>query len=495
MTIDRKFALLTCTEMGAADSAAIAAGTPGAELMENAGRGVAETVLDVSERGARVIVLCGPGNNGGDGYVAARLLAKHDRDVVVVALGDPGKLTGDAKTNFSRWDGGLTDFSEAVVENSDVIVDALFGAGLSRPLEGAAAEWVAAANASAATRVAVDIPSGVMGDTGAADGPAFAADITVTFCCKKRGHALSPGRFLSGAVRVVDIGISGGALEKITPMCFENDPDLFRTAIPPLDPMGHKYSRGHLVVVGGAAEKSGAARLAAAAGLRTGAGLATIACPEQAAAIYAAGQASIMTEPCGSIADFRAFITDERRNTIVLGPGNGVGDDTRERVVATLQLRKNAVIDADAITSFRDDPAALFAAIESPVVFTPHLGEFQRLWPDLAELADRLESVAQAAYRAGAVVLLKGPETVIAAPDGPVLINANAPPSMATAGSGDVLSGMIGAFLAQGADPFWAAAAATWVHGAAAGDRGRGLIAEDVIDGIPAALADAGIAG
>ncbi len=480
-------ALLTCAEMARADMAAVAADIPSERLMEAAGTAVARAIQD-RFLAQPVAVLCGPGNNGGDGFVAARHLAEAGWPVRVALLGDTESLKGDAALHASRWRGGVQPLSPSVLDGVGLVVDALFGAGLTRPLDGAAAEVVRRINERALPCVAVDIPSGVHGDTGEVPGgeagTAPRCVLTVTFFRMKPGHLLLPGRALCGETVVADIGIPPGVLDELAPACHANGPALWGRGYPWPRQDAHKYARGHAVLIGGV-DVTGAGRLCARAALRSGAGLVTIASEPAALPIYAADRASFITTPIADAHAFAALLVDERKNAFALGPGNGVGLKTQMRVLATLGAKKACVLDADAITSFADDPASLFRAIRSPCVLTPHEGEFRRLFD--AE-GDRLTRTRRAARASGAVVLLKGADTVIAAPDGRAVINHNAPPELATAGAGDVLSGIILGLLAQGMDAFDAAAAAAWLHGEAASSFGPGLIAEDLPDLLPAAL-------
>lgn len=476
-------AVLTCAEMAQADAAAVARGIPSARLMEAAGAAVAKAIRD---RFAiqPVHVLCGPGNNGGDGFVAARLLAEAGWPVEVALLGAADSLKGDARLNAGRWRGRVIPLAEVSLPEGALVIDALFGAGLTRPLEGDAARVIDEINRRALPCVAVDIPSGVHGDTGQVLGTAPRCRVTVTFFRLKPGHLLLPGRALCGETVVADIGIPDDVLDTIRPTCFANDPALWRDVFPWPRLGGHKYDRGHAVVVGGTAI-TGAARLAARAALRSGAGLVTIASAPAALPIYAADRASFLTAPIGDHTAFAALLADPRKNAILLGPGNGADLGTQMRVRAALAAKKRCVLDADAITAFADEPDALFRAIRSPCVMTPHEGEFRRVF---STTGDKLTRARAAAKASGAIVLLKGADTVIAAPDGRAVINHNAPPDLATAGAGDVLSGIIVALLAQGMDAFDAAPAAAWLHGEAAVRFGPGLIAEDLPELLPKAL-------
>ena len=475
-------ALLTASEMGEADRLTVEAGTSVSKLMENAGRGVAE---EISRRWSarRVTVLCGPGNNGGDGFVAARCLDDAGWNVRVALLGSPDKLVGAARDHADKWRGTIESVNLDAIDSAELIVDALFGAGLSRPLEGAAKTTLAAVAERGIPVVAVDIPSGVQGDTGENLG-GVAAVLTVTCFRKKPGHVLLPGRDLCGELVVTGIGTPENVLDEIRPNTFENDPRLWLAKLPRPGDGGNKYTRGHALIMGGY-PMTGAARMAARAAARAGAGLTTIAVPEVALPIYAGALTSIMVQPLAAPGDFDALLRDPRVTGFLIGPGAGVGETTRTRTRAILATRRATLIDADAITAFQDEQAALMNAIGGPCVMTPHEGEFARIFDPSG---DKLARTRRAAARSGAVIVLKGSDTVIAAPDGRAIINTNAPPTLATAGSGDVLSGIALGLLTQGMEPFLAAAAAVWLHGAAAREFGPGLIAEDLPDLLPGVL-------
>ncbi|MGE5518018.1 MAG: NAD(P)H-hydrate dehydratase [Bacteroidota bacterium] len=474
--------VLSVAEMYRADALAVAGGIAGERLMEAAGFAVACEVRR-RFRPCRVAILCGPGNNGGDGFVIARLLSRAGYVVRLALLGEVDNLKGDALVMARRWRGGVEPLGPAVLERADVVVDALFGAGLARPLGDVAAEVIAALEARGLPVIAVDVPSGVDGDTGAILGSAPQALATVTFFRKKPGHLLLPGRLRCGEVVVADIGIPAAVLAEVEPPVAENGPALWLDRFPWPAADGHKYARGHAVVVGGET-MTGAARLAARAARRVGAGLVTIAAPAGALATYRAGDPGTIV---ASLDDYAGLLADPRKNVLVLGPGGGIGEALRGRVLAALKAGKAAVLDADALTSFAETPRELFKALSANVVLTPHDGEFLRLFGKTD--GSRLERARQAAGRAGAVVLLKGPDTVVAHPDGRAVINANAPPTLATAGSGDVLAGLIGGLLAAGMDGFDAAACGVWLHGAVAQECGPGLIAEDLSQALPVVLA------
>ncbi len=492
-TPEQRCAVLTVAETYAADAAAEAAGAAGAVLMENAGRAVAEAVR-ARWQPRPVAVLCGPGNNGGDGFVAARHLAEAGWPVRLALLGERAALKGDAAHHAKAWTGETLALAPAVLEEGALVIDALFGAGLARPLEGPARETILAVAAGAYPVVAVDVPSGLSGDTGQVVGDAVApADLTVTFFRKKPGHLLLPGRSCCGELLVADIGIPEAVLPGIRPGCFENGPDLWAGAYPWRGPEDHKYRFGHALLVGGD-RMTGAARLASRAALRVGAGLVTLACADHLLPLYALSTPSVITAPLAGRGDFRALLADPRKNAVLIGPGNGVSRETRGRALAALAAGKRTVLDADALSVFEANPATLFDAIANSksdaVVLTPHDGEFARVFGDLASGADRLARARAGAEAIGAVVVLKGGDTVIAAADGRAAINSNAPPELATAGTGDVLAGLVVGLLAQGMPAFEAAAAACWLHGEAARRFGPGLIAEDLSEALPGVLAD-----
>lgn len=476
--------LLTVAEMYAADRAAMAAGLSGPELMEAAGAAVAAAIRDRWPPGA-VTILCGPGNNGGDGFVAARYLVAEGWDVTLALLGRRDDLTGDAAWAAGTWDGPVAPATADALRGADLIVDALFGAGLSRPLEGDALALVAAMDAHPAPVVAVDMPSGVRGDDGGIQGAAVKAAMTVTFFRRKPGHLLLPGRLHCGTVEVADIGIPPEVLEGIAPRLAENGPSLWGRRYPWPRADAHKYARGHAVVLGGPV-MTGAARLAARGALRAGAGVVTVAAAPETFTVYALSMPTVIVQPVADADAFAALLDDPRRNAVLLGPGAGVGPALRAAVRAAVDRGRAGVLDADVFAAFADDPAALFDGLSERWLLTPHTGEFARLFPGLE--GGRLDKARAAAARCGAPVLLKGPDTVIAHPDGRAVINANATPDLATAGSGDVLAGFALGLIAQGVPAFDAGCMAAWLHGAVGRALGPGLIAEDLPEALPPVL-------
>lgn len=475
-------AVLRVAQMTDADRLTVAAGMPGWRLMQNAGLAVAQ---EITRRWSPrpVTVLCGPGNNGGDGFVVANVLAQSAWPVRIACDLERDALRGDARHHAMIWSGGTEPVTPAALDGAELIVDALFGSGLSRPLDAGPAGVLTLAAQRRIPIIAIDVPSGVLGDSGENMG-GVAADCTVTFARKKPGHLLFPGRGLCGEIVVADIGIPDAVLASLSVDTWENHPDLWRAELPLAQSSGNKYTRGHALLCGGH-PITGAARMAARAAARMGAGLTTIAVPDHAFAVYAAALTSIMVAPLAHPADFSRLLSDRRYTGFLIGPGAGVDDLTREKAIAMLATARPVVLDADAITVFASKAAELAQAIRGPCVMTPHEGEFVRVFD---ARGDKINRARTAARQSGAVIVLKGADTVIAAPDGRAIVNSNAPASLATAGSGDVLGGFILGLLTQGMDAFAAASAAVWMHGAAAASFGPGLMAEDLPDLLPAVL-------
>ena len=499
--------VLTTQQMASADAATIARGTPGIALMQAAGAAVARAIVQRwSPR--PVSVLCGPGNNGGDGWVVALFLRRAGWPVRVHTVTPVQVLQGDAAQAASAWQAladeagqpGSHPLHEANPQPGELVVDALFGAGLSRPLDEPVREVLERAAMRQVPIVAIDVPSGLMGDTGQVHGAAPCA-LTVTFCRLKPGHLLMPGRALCGEVVLADIGIPDAVVREQAPQAWENTPALWTQTWPAVDVAGHKYHRGHALVWGGGL-MTGAARLAARAAARVGAGLTTVCVPQSAWAVYASALTSIMVHPVSGEgaaqwqAGLNTLLADDRLSAALIGPGALGGSQpggVRALVLTLLASGRPVVLDADALTVFAEDPALLFAAIAGhsrPVVLTPHDGEFNRLFraPQVVAAQGKLERARAAARLSGAVVLLKGADTVVAAPDGRASLNRNAPSELATAGAGDVLAGLVLGLLAQGMPTWQAASAAVWLHGEAARAFGPGLIADDLPDLVPSAL-------
>lgn len=490
--------LLLPDEMAEVDRFAIAHGPfDGPALMENAGAAVFREILARFPQALYFDVLCGPGNNGGDGYVVARLLAETGLEVTVWREAAPPEGS-DAAQAAGCWRGKTRPLAKFSPRPGGLVVDALFGAGLSKPLAGAAARAAEACAAAGAPVVAIDLPSGISGASGQILGRGFRADLTVTFFRKKPGHLLLPGRQHCGELVVADIGIPEAALDAIAPETFENGPLLWRRLLPRPATGTHKYARGHAAVFSGGPASTGAARLAALGAARTGAGAVTVLSPPDAMLVNVAHLTSIMVAKVADADEVAHFAEARKLRAAVLGPGFGVGARARDFVATLLGGRGDGllglVLDADGITSFREAPEKLSAAArasKAALVITPHEGEFERLFPDLAadESLPRPDRARHAAHRAHAVVVLKGADTVIAAPDGRAAINANATPWLATAGSGDVLAGIVAGLLAQGMPAWEAACAAVWIHAQAARGFGPGLIADDLPGLLPRVLA------
>jgi hydroxyethylthiazole kinase-like uncharacterized protein yjeF len=489
--------LLTPAQMAHADALAIESGTPGWELMKRAGAAVAGAVRHVSPSAQRFLVLCGPGNNGGDGYVAAKLLADSGHPVIVARLGPEPSGTGDAARAAATWAGPVAAVEDVDPADTDVIVDALFGAGLTRDLSGEARRCIEAVNASGRPVLAVDLPSGIDGATGAVRGAAVKAAMTVTFAARKLGHLLMPGRSHCGPVTVTDIGISEAILRRVAPNTFANGPGLWSAFLPRPSLDSHKYKRGHTLAVAGGATRTGAARLAAMGALRIGSGLVTLACPPEALGVAAAHLTAVMLRGCDGPEGLAAILRDARFNAVVLGPALGVNAATRAMIAAAISSTRGVVLDADAISSLEGHTEALAGAFRNTrTVLTPHDGEFSRIMAGRTDiLADesKVERARRAAAYLGATIVYKGSDTVIAHPDGRAAVNENGSPYLATAGSGDVLGGLIAGMLAQRLPAFEAASAAVWIHAAAGAAFGPGLIAEDLPSLVPTVLKDLGL--
>jgi len=475
--------ILTNAQTRAADAAAIAAGASGFDLMTRAGEAVAAAVMDRWPSGP-VVVLCGPGSNGGDGFVAACALKARGRDVRLAAMVDRSALNGDAAKAAAAWQGPVAHLEVSLFAGAGVIVDALFGAGLDRPLDAGLQSLLRAAAASGAPILAVDLPSGLNGDTGKPMGYAPPAAATVTFHRKKPAHVLLPGRDLCGEIIVADIGLE--TPRNVT--LLENGPPLWGARMPWPTAVSHKHARGRVIVVSGDVATTGAARLAARGALRIGAGVVTVLSPPDALIVNGAHLEAIMLRPFETDVELEAAAATV--DAAVIGPAAGVNESTVSNLFALARTGSALVIDADALTVFADDTEDFFSVLDRDDVLTPHPGEFERVFPGLlGGSSERITAARKAAARAGAVVLLKGSDTVIAAPDGRAVVNGNGSPWLATAGSGDVLTGFIAGLIAQGLDSFDAACAAVWIHAEAGATFGPGLISEDLPGLAPQVLA------
>lgn len=481
--------ILTVAQHAEADRLAAAAGIPGAALMEAAGAAVADAI-QARWTPRPTLVLCGPGNNGGDGFVVARLLQAAGWPVRVAAF---PTSKGDAAAARAAWGGPTVAVERGAIPGAELVIDAIFGAGFARALDGLVVPTLRAVSDSRIPVVAVDVPSGIAGDTGSADPNTATANLTVTFFRKKAAHLLYPARKYCGEVVVADIGTPASVLDSLGHSLWENGPSIWRLPQPAAG--GHKYQRGHVLVMSGGALSTGASRLAAEGALRAGAGLVTLAGSPDALRVHAEHVTEILLEPVDSADGMRRVLGERKRNAVIVGPGNGLSDETRDRVLVALKAGIAVVLDADALTAFADQREVLLGALRPGCVLTPHDGEFARLFPAAARLPDRLARARAGAAEAGVVVVLKGPDTVIAHPDGRAIVNTNAPPELASAGSGDVLAGFVAGLRAQGMGAFTAAAAAVWLHGEVGSRLGRGLIASDLHRGLPAVLHDVPTAG
>jgi ADP-dependent NAD(P)H-hydrate dehydratase / NAD(P)H-hydrate epimerase len=483
--------LLTADEMRRAEQITIDSGIPALTLMENAGRGVTEEVVRRFARGSKVSVLCGPGNNGGDGFVCARTLRERGYQVRLALICRPDELGPDSKEMARRWDEQIEPLVPRAIEGAEVIVDAILGSGLKGPVNGVVGQIIEQVNERELPVVAVDVPTGIDPTFGSIQGVAFKAVSTVTFFRRKTGHVLLPAKRYCGDVRAVDIGIPNTVLAEIVPQTFVNEPDFWLRYFPRMKPDGHKYDRGHAVVVSGPMESTGAARLGARAALRVGAGLVSVATSKAAFYINAAQLTSIMVAAYEGAGGLAEVLADTRRNAVLIGPGAGATAETRENVAAVLSSEATVVIDAEGLTAFEANPQELFGLIQSrtaPTILTPHKGEFDAIFPELDNAESKLEQAKRAAEISGAVVVFKGPDTVVSAPDGLSAITEGSPPWLATAGTGDVLAGLIVGLCAQGMSPLDAAVAGVWIHSDIARSVGPGMIAEDMAPMLPALL-------
>lgn len=461
-------AVLTCGQMSEADKATIDSGRfSGVALMERAGRAVLDVVLGQHADAVRFHVLCGPGNNGGDGYAVARLLAERGADVKLYASAPPKPGT-DAALAAGKWHGKVCGLEALSPIAGDCVIDALFGAGFRGEMPDDVRAALIAVRDAGCGVVAVDLPSGINGDTGLGDGAIQCAD-TVTFYRIKPAHLMDSSRQICGRITVADIGVRAARDAGI----WHNHPDLWLDHLPRQASSAYKYQRGHVAVFSGPPLATGASRLSAIAAAETGAGAVTLIGSEDALAVHAAHVTSIMLRACNGTDTMSTLRELNKVRAVVLGPGFGAMENAHHLALAILAAgHSTLVLDADGLTAFAKTPDTLFAAAASAqtaLILTPHEGEFARLFPDIAgdETLGKWQKARAAALLSHAVIVLKGPDTVIASPDGRVVINTHATPALATAGSGDVLAGIIASLTAQGMAPFDAACAGVWVHGEA----------------------------
>lgn len=484
------FEILTAQEMRQADQSAIAAGAKGIELMTAAGHAVAHKIAQEFAP-CPVLVLCGKGNNGGDGFIVAGLLEKAGWPVRVACLSKITELKGDAALAAKTFSGKVEALNSNLgIKDARIVVDAVFGTGFTGTLEPELVTLFDKVRAKSPAVIAVDMPSGIDADSGTIAEGTLKADITVTFCRRKIAHMIYPSRTWCGRVVRSDIGIDDSVIAQQTVLAYENNPALWVASLPVPGHDSHKFTRGHVSVYGGTF-RTGAAALAARAAQRAGAGLVSIASADSAQLYYRLAAASLMVDECNTLDDYKAILADERRTAAVIGPGalpaQGGEEDLRAAVLAAVATPKVVVLDGDVFRAFEHQPAQLFGQLDpTRHVMTPHAGEFLRLFgtPD----GSKLDQARAAAKKANAVIVYKGADTIIAAPEGLAVIDVSGPPTLATAGSGDVLAGLIAGFAAQGMPAFFAACASVYLHSHSARLHGLGLTAEDIISNIHQAL-------
>ena len=490
---------LTPAQMYKADQLTIAAGIPGIELMEAAGQAICDVVVSEFNEARKILIICANGNNGGDGLIAARILSDAGLDIDIYfaiqnshANTDGSKrFKGDAKLAWQRLPEKIQTVSDVNLDDYDLIIDAIFGAGLDRKIDGHLADFITEINNCPVGVLSVDLPSGIEGAGGSLLGVAIKARATVTFFRLKPAHILFPGREYCGQIFLKQIGIPKSVLDETGFEAVLNHPDLWISAFPRHRLTDHKYSRGHTLVVSADLAMSGAARLAALAALRTGSGLVTIASSRQTLAANAAQLTTIMLREAHDSDDLLNILSDQRINCVAMGPGMAPDGATRTKVLGVLRAQRNTVLDAGALSAFAHNNDELFSAIhevKNSVVLTPHEGEFSRLFPELIDNKSKIERAKLAAEQSGAVIILKGPDTVVASPLGYICVANHAPPSLATAGSGDVLTGIVAGLLTQSMPVFEAAAGAVWIHGDAANRMGAPLISSDLDLGLHASI-------
>ncbi len=455
-------------------------------FMKNAGNKVFKIISKNFSIKQPVIVLCGPGNNGGDGFVIAKNLDKKGYQVEVYTLTKKNNYKGDSLKALSEYGHGLKNINSLRLKKNALVVDALFGIGLNRKVKGKLKEIFSQINNANTNVVSVDIPSGVCSNTGRILGSAIQADLTVTFHRKKLGHILGFGKKLSGKIKVVDIGFGR---KKMKSKFFENSPYLWLKYFPWKEVSGHKYSRGRVIVYGGQKEFTGATILSSLAALRTGTGSVKILCSKNTLEIYSLKFPSVLKKEVNSIYELERFIKKEKITSMLIGPGSGSNNKIKEITKLILKKVKYVVVDADALTCFKNDLKSLYKLLDKNKIITPHSGEFNKIFPKISRNLNSKDKVLQALELIKSNILLKGPNTVIGSYDKKIVINTHSSPELAVIGSGDVLSGLIASLVGgKKMNPFLAACAAAWIHGDIAKNYGKGLIAEDIIKGIPSAL-------
>jgi len=455
-------------------------------FMQKAGGKIFEFINNNFKNRRPIIVLCGPGNNGGDGFVVARQLVEHGYPVEVYIFSDVSNYKGDALRALKEFKGDLKKINLFKLQKNALIVDALFGIGLKRTIKGILSKVFRKINQSKNPVVSVDIPSGVCSNTGEVLGNAIKADFTIAFHRKKIGHILGFGKRFSGRLQVVDIGF---AKRKVKTRCYENSPDLWIKYFPWKKPSDHKYSRGRVVVYGGQKEFTGATILSAQAALRTGSGSVKIVCSKDTLQIYSVKFPSVLKTEINSILQLENFLKKEKITSFLIGPGSGSNKKIKEITKLILKKVKYVVLDADALTCFQDDLKTLYSLLDKDKIITPHLGEFHKIFPNIKKNLNNIDKALSAVKLIKSNIILKGSSTVIVSHNRRIVINDHASSELAVIGSGDVLSGLVVSLVGQKKiNPFLAGCAATWLHGDIAKQYEKGLIAEDLVQGIPSAL-------
>jgi hydroxyethylthiazole kinase-like uncharacterized protein yjeF len=501
--------LFSLNEMQRADALAMQSGILGLSLMEQAGNRVAYNIEQICEGPSRLCILAGPGNNGGDAFVVARLLSerayKIDTFNVCLKAVHNSDKESDAKKMREKWvkEGAklhsIEDWTtlKESIDSSALIIDGVFGAGLSRNIEGPLIEIIEFINQANTPVLAIDVPTGMNGNTGQIMGSALIADYTVSFHAPKQGHKLYPGKDLCGKLYIEDIGIPDRVTKTIAPKQYENTPDLWKACLKPRSSQSHKYNYGAVLVVVGDHTMRGASVLSSNAAIKAGAGLVTLALnKEEEGTVHPKSFAAIMHNVIPETSDEKGWdqlFAEKKITAALIGPGACPTEETRQKCLALLKQNSLVVIDAGALTAFQDHREALIESLSErslahpKVILTPHEGEFKKLFPAL-DLSDKVNAAREAAKETQSIVLIKGADTVIASPDGRVMINTNAPPTLATAGTGDVLAGIITALASNKDNPaFEAAAAGVYIHAECANQISLELVADDLVGQIPIA--------
>ena len=480
--------LFTSKEVKNLDELSVKHGVSLSKLMENAGNASFQVIVDriipdLSNFNNRITVLCGPGNNGGDGFVIAKKLIEKNFDVKVCSPFNKNSFNSTAleKLEISNFD--LLEVSQDLFKNSDLIIDALFGIGLNRDIDKKLIDLIDLINKEKNYVVSIDIPSGLVTDTGEKKPTSINADHTITFQSPKPCHFLLPGKINTGELSVVDIGVPEQIFEgvKKSSNIFLNTSDLWKNYFPWPKEYDHKYSRGHLLVQSGDQFSTGASRLASLSALRIGAGVVTLASSDEAALINASHLTSVMVKNISNISNFINFAKNRKVTSLLIGPGCGVTDYTKKLSLNVIELGLPVVLDADALSVFKNDPDELFSSIKKyndRVILTPHEGEFNRIFKD--RKGSKLSAASDAAKLSGATIIYKGNDTVISNPDGLLAISDKSSPFLATAGSGDILAGICAGLLSQGMNSFFAACAGQWFHKKIGEIPRPGMIADDM---------------